>query len=132
MPTVPNNREYICVRASELWKLLWIFFSLLYISLCTMIFKRYNQNLWGPNWAVRSGGGGGLSNRFFFFFFFFFFNRSANSYLIAKNRRGKWALAPLTAILRHRHEELCITIMHLRYKVLHWGIHATWGFFEGV
>ena len=25
------------------------FTNLLYISLCTMIFKMYNQNLWGPN-----------------------------------------------------------------------------------
>ena len=46
MPTVPNNRAYLCVRAS--FKNLRIFVSSLYISLCTMIFKRYNQNFWGP------------------------------------------------------------------------------------
>ena len=37
---------YVCERAS--FQNLRIFFSLLHISLCTMIFKRYNQNLWGP------------------------------------------------------------------------------------
>ena len=48
MPTVANNLYlYNYVRASgasELWK----FTNLLYISLCTMIVKMYNQNLWGP------------------------------------------------------------------------------------
>ena len=35
-------------RSERALKKLRIFFSLLHISLCTMIFKRYNQNLWGP------------------------------------------------------------------------------------
>ena len=41
---------YVCERAERAsFENLRIFFSLLYISsLCTMLFKRYNQNLWGP------------------------------------------------------------------------------------
>ena len=40
---------YVCERAERAsFENLRNFFSLLCISLCTMIFERYSQNLWGP------------------------------------------------------------------------------------